>query len=184
MTACGQSDYTPKPRIYPKVVFPQRTYQAFDESYCSFTFQQPIYTTIEQDQQYFEENTKDDCWFDVVYPDFNGRIHFTYQPIVAKDSLYKAINDANELAFKHTMRADYIDPFVIYNPNNQVYGEIFEIGGRVASPFQFYVTDSANHFLRGSLYFNNRPEPDSMRPVIEFVKEDIVAILNSFEWVN
>ena len=71
---------------------------------------------------------------------------------------------------------------IIYFPDKKVYGIWFPLEGSVASPYQFFVTDSVEHYMRGSLYFNTSPNPDSMAPVIEFVKEDLEKMLETFEW--
>jgi hypothetical protein len=59
---------------------------------------------------------------------------------------------------------------------------IYSIEGPSASPFQFYLTDSAQHFLRGSLYFNSRTNPDSLAPILNFVRIDLSHLINTFEW--
>ena len=59
---------------------------------------------------------------------------------------------------------------------------MYEIEGNAASAYQFHLTDSTNHFVRGSLYFNNIPNQDSIQPVLEFVKEDITHLFETFVW--
>ncbi|MEZ4950599.1 MAG: hypothetical protein R2784_14625 [Saprospiraceae bacterium] len=57
---------SPKPRGFPKVVFPERSYEEFDKDYCQFTFKIPTYVEIEQDTTFFEEKPADPCWFNFV----------------------------------------------------------------------------------------------------------------------
>ena len=59
---------------------------------------------------------------------------------------------------------------------------MFNIEGPAASPFQFYLTDSTHHFLRGALYFKSEAKPDSLKPMIEFMKTDIIEMINTFAW--
>lgn len=178
--ACGEPDYTPKPRAYPKVNYPEKAYDKFDESYCNFTFEKPTYAKVVQDTLFFDEKPESECWFDLVIPSLSGKIHCSYREI-GRNKIDKLIDDTYKLAHKHNVRADYIDDYYISKPNG-VHSTIFEIEGEVASPFQFYVTDSTEHFLRGSLYFNTSPNADSMAPIIEFVKRDIIHLVNTFEW--
>ena len=63
-----------------------------------------------------------------------------------------------------------------------MYGLIFDIKGDAASEYQFHLTDSTSHFLRGSLYFNTAPNQDSIQPVLDFIKQDIAHLLETFEW--
>ena len=93
----------------------------------------------------------------------------------------KYIDDAYKLMKEHQHKADFIDELPIHKPNH-VSGMLFNIEGAAASPFQFYLTDSIHHFLRGSLYFNAQTKPDSMAPIFQFVKKDIIELINTFEW--
>ncbi len=62
-------------------------------------------------------------------------------------------------------------------------GKIYHIRGReAASPLQFFATDSLSHFLRGALYFDARPNNDSLAPVIRFIEKDIRNLLGTLEW--
>jgi len=56
------------------------------------------------------------------------------------------------------------------------------LSGEVPSQFQFHITDSTQHFLRGALYFRTATKNDSLAPVIEYVKKDIVHLLNTLTW--
>ncbi len=184
LTACSNEPVpAPRPRAYPKVVYPQKQYQPLDAGYCPFTFSYPSYTRIEQQKLFFDERPAHDCWFDVYYPQFDARIHFSYYPIgQAGKDLNQLWQDAFELADWHNKRANYIDELRINRPEAKVSGIAFEMKGAAASPYQFFVTDSTNHFVRAALYFNTQSRPDSLAPVIQFVKEDIVHLLETFQW--
>ncbi len=180
--------YIPKPRLYPRVDYPNRNYISFDENYCNFTFEYPDYMKIEQDTKFVHLNTPHPCWFNLSIPSLNGDIHFTYTPLKSlyRDSLqqqlYKVYQDAYRLAEEHVSKSNGIEDILINNPDNEVYGVLFNLEGSVASSFQIALTDSTEHALRAALYFKSRPNFDSMAPVIDFVKADVVGILNSFKW--
>jgi gliding motility-associated lipoprotein GldD len=180
-TACEDPIYTPKPRAYPKVEYPEKNYQPFDKNYCSFTFEYPEYAVVEQDTAFFEGKPLDPCWFDLLIPAFDARVHCSYIPIDQNNPFDELNADAFDLANKHNLKANYIDDFIIQKPNG-VSGIAFNLEGAVASPFQFILTDSTNHFLRGSLYFNTQARPDSLAPIIDFVKTDIMHMINTFAW--
>ncbi len=183
MSACDDVVYTPKPRAYPKIDYPVKAYQVFDEDYCKFTFEYPQYAKIQQDTLFFDERPEDPCWFDIFLPSFDARIHCSYFPIGEENTFDQLNHDAFELADKHNLKADYIEDFIIKKPN-RVSGIAFNLKGAVASPFQFILTDSTKHFLRGSLYFNTKARPDSLAPVVDFVKKDIMQMINTFEWAD
>lgn len=180
LSACTQ-DYSPKPKAYPRVVFPERTYTLFSPSSCPYEFEIPAYAEAVEDTTYFDKNIKGSCWYNIQLPPFNGVVNFTYKELNDTQTLEKLIEDAHKLSFKHTKRADYIDEVVIQNPNH-VGGLLYEVGGDAASNVQFFLTDSIRNFVRGALYFNNEPNADSMRPVVDFVKEDLRVMLKSFRW--
>ena len=93
----------------------------------------------------------------------------------------KYLDDAHKLTYKHTQKADHIDPLQIDNDFG-VKGVMFDVGGNAASSLQFYLTDEKKHFLRGALYFNVSPNIDSMQPVVDFIREDLDHLVESFQW--
>lgn len=177
----GEQVENPKPRAFPKVVFPERNIEKFSSEECPFTFQYMDYAVIEKKETFFDEKPLSPCWFDLSLPDFNGRIHVSYIEIDSPKHFDKLVADAFKLSGKHNVKANYIDEMKFKNENNAS-GVIFNLEGPVASPFQFYMTDSTDHFLRGSLYLNTQVRPDSLAPIYDFLKKDITLILNTLEW--
>jgi len=171
----------PKPRLYPKVNFPEKTYQEFDAAYCNFKFEYPQYADIVQDTLFFGEAPQNPCWFDIVIKELNGKIHCSYFPISKPADLERYVNDAFKFSSKHNDKADFRDELVITKPND-VSGILFEMGGEVATPVHFFLTDSISHYFRASMYFYSSANPDSMDIVHEFVKEDIAKMIETFEW--
>ena len=180
-SSCEETIYTPKPRGFPRVVYPEKAYQPFNENYCQFTFQYPKYALIQRDTLFFDEKPPSDCWFNIQIPSLNATVHCSYYAIDKTNTYEKLRADAFALAGKHNSKADYIDELPIKKPNN-VSGFVFDIQGPAASPFQFYLSDSTHHFLRGALYFNAQVRPDSLAPVFDFVKKDVMEMINTFEW--
>ena len=185
-SACKEEPiFNPKPRIYPRVYYPERQFVKLSQNYCPFEFEHPNYMSYKQDTLLVNEPSKHPCWFNLYFPSLNGNLHFTYTPLrqeTIKESLYKVYRDAYKLAEEHNRKAVGNEDLIINIPERQIYGVLFNIEGHVASSFQFVLTDSSRHALRGSLYFQSRPNPDSMRPIQEFLKEDIINIINTFNW--
>lgn len=183
LLSCGSDSLvlSPKPRAFPRIDFPARKLAPFTESYCPFRFDYADYNKLIKDTLFFNSAPENECWFDLNCPSLNSYLHCSYYPIDEKNSLDKLITDAFVLSNKHNIKANYIDEFPI-SKEGSVYGYVFDIEGDVASPFQFYLTDSTDHFLRGSLYIKAKARPDSLAPVYEFLKEDIMGMINSFEW--
>lgn len=174
---------SPKPRSYPKVVYPEKTYQKFDQSFCAFTFEYPAYAQIQQDTLFFEEKPIHPCWFDLYIPDFDSRLHCSYYPVGEGKTFEELAADAFELVDWHKKRASFVEEIPIDIPEKGMAGFVFNIEGPAASPYQFFVSDRKEHFLRGSLYFNTKALPDSLAPIHDFVKQDVRHIIESLEWM-
>jgi gliding motility-associated lipoprotein GldD len=115
-------------------------------------------------------------------PELNATLHCSYYPITSKNRFDELIQDAAEMANKHNVRANYIEEIPFGNKADKVYGVLYDIDGPAASPCQFYATDSTHHFLRGALYFKTQSRPDSLAPVIAFMKKDINHLLQTLKW--
>lgn len=179
LCACNNETYVPKPKGYFKIDFPKKVYQSYQQG-CAFSFDYPKYAKIIPDQ----EKDAGDCWNNLSFPQFNARLHLTYYSISSKKEFEGLVEDARTLAFKHTVKANAIDQKLINFPDKKVYGVYYEIEGNTASSVQFYLTDSARHYFRGALYFNERPQYDSIAPVVSFIKKDIDRLINTFHWKN
>ena len=106
----------------------------------------------------------------------------SYVPITSRKHFDGLVSDAFEMADKHNIKASYRQESAISNPEGQIHGLIFEIDGPVATPLQFFVTDSTQHFLRASLYFKSAVNRDSIAPVYAYLKEDVYGMIESMEW--
>lgn len=178
-TACQNHDYSPKPKAYYRIKFPKKEYVPFDKP-VPFSFEYPTYAAVEQDKS--RDAAKD--WYNLHFKQFNGFLHLTYYDISGKGEYDEMVEDARKLAFKHTIKASAIDQKLINYPDRKVYGIYYAIEGNTASSVQFFLTDSAKHYFRGALYFNERPQYDSIAPVINFIKKDIDTLIATFRWKN
>jgi gliding motility-associated lipoprotein GldD len=167
--------YTPKPRAYFRIEFPQKEYVKFGGQ-APYSFEIPAYSFMAKDSSKMAEP----FWFNLTFPDMKAKIHLSYK-VINKD-LSKYIEDSRTLAYKHTIKADAISEQLFIDKKNKIYGILYEIKGNAASPFQFFATDSAKHFIRGSLYFNVYPNKDSLGPVFDFIKPDIIHLIETFRW--
>lgn len=179
ITACQNHDYSPKPRAYFRIVFPEKDYITFTKP-VPFTFNYPNYAAIEQDQSRDAQKN----WYNLHFKQFNGFLHLTYYDVSGKSEYDEMVEDARKLAFKHTIKASAIDQKIINFPDRKVYGVYYAIEGNTASSVQFFLTDSAKHYFRGALYFNERPQYDSIEPVVKFIKKDIDTLISTFRWKN
>ncbi len=162
---------TPRPEGYVRLEYPEAVYDSF-QTPCPFTFEYNTFTKTEKDSL---------CWYTLAYPDLKGKLYLTYYDI-KKEELPQLIKQSEKLVFEHTIKASGIDPEQFYNNDQKVYGTFYELLGESATNFQFYVTDSAQHFLQGSFYFRAQPKPDSLMPAVNYIKQDIIHLISSTRW--
>lgn len=164
----------PKPRGHFRIDLPEKEYTSFD-SICPFTFEYPVYSVIRK-----EPGIDNLCWFNIEFPAYSGKLHLSYMDI--SNNLKSLTDDAHKLAYKHSVKADAIEERLWINDESDVYGIVYLISGNAASSVQFFVTDSISHYLRGSLYFDTQPDKDSLAPVIDFFREDVVHLIETLKW--
>lgn len=178
---CKQK-YTPKPRGYFRIDFPEKEYYTFSNEF-PYQFDIAEYAKIQRDTR----NPNKPYWINVVVPANDAELHLSYyqldgQNVTYKNLLAAFIEESRELAYKHSVKASSIDERVFINPDREVYGTVYDIAGNAASPMQFFLTDSTNHFLRGALYIRATPNIDSLKPVIEFLETDVVRLIETTKW--
>jgi len=169
---CCTKNTTPKPNAYLKLSYPKTQYQKA-KPLPTFSFE------LSEDAIF---NIEKENWLNIYYTKLKAEINITYQPV--KNNLTKLVTDAEKLTYKHTLRADHIEMHSFENLKNNVFAKLFNVTGDVASPLQFQITDSTKHFLSGSLYFDARPNYDSILPAIDFLKKDIHKLIETLEWDN
>ena len=175
-SSCDSKQYQPKPRGYFRIDFPEKEYVRLD-SMNYYSFEYPTYSTITPD--YLSPQEKE--WINIEYPAHKGTVHISYKSV--NDNLDAYLEDSYYMMTKHLSRAMGIRDSVVANPDRNVYGLVYFLEGEgVASPMQFYLTDSVNHFMRGSLYFNVRTNNDSLAPVIDFILDDVRHMIETIEW--
>ena len=182
LSGCDEYTSVPKPRAYPRVVYPEKGYKPFDESYCHFTFDQPIYSTIEHDTTFFDEKAKDDCWFNITVRQLNAKIYCSYSPIRNRKEFDELVKDSYEMTNKHNVKASFIEELRVDRSEDDVYGVVFNVEGPAASSYQFFLTDSVRNFVRGALYFNTEARPDSLAPVVRFMRQDLDRLVGTLKW--
>lgn len=179
LPACN-SPFTPKPRGYFQITFPEKKYQTFEMPGYPYSFEYPVYAKVLKDSTFFGETTENPWWINIDFPQFNGRIYVSYKEI-GKNVYDTLIKHAYELTGKHTSMAYSIEDTAFVTPN-QVHGVFFTVGGNVATANQFFITDSVKHFLRGALYFDATPNSDSLGIVNNFLLADMKHLVNTLRW--
>jgi gliding motility-associated lipoprotein GldD len=176
-SACQEAPYVPKPKGYNRIELPDHHYQTIDDSY-PYQFEYSKHAQVKPDTSWMSEP----YWIHLVYQDLGADVQLTYKALNQdKQKLRELLEDSYKLTSKHQIKAYAIDESILMTPNGHTV-VIAELSGEVPSQFQFFSTDSSRHFLRGALYFPTATKNDSLQPIIDFIKVDIIHMLNTLEW--
>lgn len=174
--SCGNEEITiPKPSCYLQTNLPKHEYSLIQQN-CPYSFELAKMFKVKT-VQYGEETT---CHKDIELGALNGTLHFSY--IEMEKPLAEYINFSIDKVDEHKIKATAIEDKLIIRAKDKVYGTFFELQGDVASPFQFYLTDSVKNFVNGVIYLNARPNYDSVKPSLDYLKEDLNHLLSTFKW--
>jgi gliding motility-associated lipoprotein GldD len=178
LSSCGDDELTiPKPPTFLRSELPDHEYTTFkDHAHfsCDFSKNYLVKPVL------FGNVVTDHL--EVNLGPLNGTLYVNYFPLPNRDTLVRYINLSNDKVDEHQMKADRIIDKQLIDKNKKVYGTFFEFQGNVATNFQFYLTDSVNHFVRGEVLMNCRPNYDSLRPSLDYLKQDLLKLFESFEW--
>ena len=171
----------PKPKGYFRIDLPPKKYIVFNETgqrdNFPLKFEYPVYGNISEKV----DDKSEPGWFNIEFPAYKARIYLTYKDVGA--DLEGLIEQTYTMNVKnHITKADAINEQLINDPGNRIFGILYDLKGNTASAVQFYVTDSVKHYLRGSLYFESEPNADSLAPVIDFFREDVVHLIETLKW--
>jgi len=169
-------EYSPKPRGFFRIALPEKKYVLYVSDECPFQFEIPVYAKVTKDSS----ATALPCWLNVEFPTLNGMIYLTYKKV--NNDLAKLYEEHRSMTMKHIAKASAIDETPYHNAGKKMHGSLYMVKGNAASNIQFYLTDSVNNFIRGSLYFNSVPQPDSIAPVLNFVSADVKHLIETFQW--
>lgn len=174
-TSCHRAS-VPKPYGYVRLSMP-------DTAYTDYAGIEPFRFALSQNAKVQSKSASDgSLWVDIHYPALNITIHGTYYPI--QQDLDLLTDEAIKFVYKHTAQATSIPEQAFVNEQNRVYGVFFHLQGNTASPYQFFLTDSAHHFFRASAYCECRPNADSLAPVYDYLEQDIRRLIESWQWVK
>lgn len=173
MVSCGE-DAQPKPDAFLALEYPQAEYAVYTNNDCPYKLEKNKYAVAKIPRG------NQNCWVNLEYEQLRGTIFITYQPV--KNNLDSLLTDAQRLPLQHTIKADAIEGSRYTNDINRTYGMFYQVSGNAASQAQFYLTDSLNHFLTGSIYFEAQPNFDSILPAAAYLKQDIRHLMETVEW--
>lgn len=176
LTSC-KTDFMPKPKGFNRILLPKNEFRSLPDTF-PYQFEYSSYAKILKDSSWIAEP----YWIDLYYPDFEASIQISYKPVKKDQELLKEyLATSYRLTSEHQVKAYAIEEAIMQTNLGRT-AVLAQLSGEVPSQYQFFSTDSTYHFLRGALYFNTATQNDSLHPVIEFMREDILHLLNTLYW--
>lgn len=164
----------PKPKAFLSLDYPIAKYQRV-KSTLPLVFDKNEISTLE-----LVKNNISAQGLNLKYNPLNAAVFISYKRV--ENNLENLIKSARLITQQHAKIAYSVSENEFRNDNNKVYGKIYDLSGPVASQIQFYVTDNESHFISGALYFNVKPNYDSIYPATRYIQKDIVHLMESLEW--
>ena len=176
--ACAScsNNYTPRPYGYYRITTPDTAYVDFNSSF-PYTFALSRNAVVQP-----RTDVAEPYWINLYYPALDATIYCSYKPV--QNNLRELTNDALEFVYRNASFATAIPEQEYAHPEASVYGVLFDLEGNTASSCQFFVTDSTHHFFRASVYCNCPPNADSLAPVYNYLRTDIIKMVETFEWTR
>ena len=175
--ACNRVS-TPKPYGYYRITVPDTSYTSFASDHSPFA--DYPYSFALSRNAVVQPRADEPYWINLYYPALDATIHCSYKPV--RHNLRELTNDALEFVYRNASFANSIPEREYAHPEAKVYGVLFDLEGNTASSCQFFITDSTKHFFRASVYCNCPPNADSLAPVYNYLRTDVIKMVETFEW--
>jgi gliding motility-associated lipoprotein GldD len=174
VSSCKDEVIVPKPKAFLSLKYPNPSFSKIDNE-LPFSFDLNNLVTIENILE-----KKDNFDIKLNYDMINASLYLNY--IKIENNFNELISQNNFNLNNHAKVAIKASKQDFSDENRKVFGTLYELIGPVASPSQFYVTDSVDNFLAGTLFFKIKPNYDSLLPAIYYVKNDIIRLIETIKW--
>ncbi len=170
--SCKSEPY-PRPRSFPRIDLPKHAYETWTSESCPFTFESPTGVRLLKQRE-------DSCVVDFYFSSFNYFWHFTYRNLLESKRARNAHEEEYlKLVMKHAQKMEFLDEIPITGPGG--WGTLYELKGDVGAPYQLIFGDSV-HLLMTSFYFQEALDQDSLQPLVDYVKEDLLHMVATLHW--
>lgn len=175
--ACSEeAPSIPRPRGYPRIELPKGyAHKVFSNTTCPCEFEYPDFGTITLDKP-------DSCWVDISFPQFGAKWHVTFKDAIAtRTSRGEHFELYRKMIYKHIKKASEIRELPYQNDSG--YGTIFELTGNVGTPQEIFFGDSTRVMMI-AFYYSRADQNDSLQPVTQMMKSELMHMLETFKWTR
>ena len=174
-----EDNFIPKPFGYFRIELPEQSYIKLEGDF-PYSFEHSKHAKVVKNTS----RNADQYWITLKYdPTSVAEIHITYKEVKNEPKLFmEYVNDAHKLTFNeiNTARSSAIDKIIDSKNGNGIVFTISE--GEVPTVFNYWISDTSTHFLRAAMYVPTSSQNDSLAPILKYTKEDMMHMLETFEW--
>jgi gliding motility-associated lipoprotein GldD len=163
----------PRRKAFPRINTHDSTFVAIKNT--------PVHFEISKAASITLDSTKTDLdipsqWINIYYKPYKATIHCTFTQ-VDSTTINQVIDNRSERMSLNigSLTTELIE---LTNANN-FYSQILTTEQCEVTPIQFLSTDDCNWVVSGALYFEQTNNVDSIRPVIDVIKRDIIHSLKT-----
>lgn len=164
---------TPRRKAFPRIVTHDSTFCTLDNAPIHFEISKIATITLDS----ISTNTLNNAhWINIYYKPYNATIYCTFTQ-VDNSTIDEVISNRSE---RMALNSGGLTSELIELTNaNKFYSQILITEQSKVTPIQFLSTDNQNWVVSGALYVENNQNIDSIRPVINVVKRDIIHSLKT-----
>lgn len=122
------------------------------------------------------------CNYNIEYKNLNSKIYINH--INYFENIELLLNTFDQKVIENSKFSDQIIESEYIDIERKIYSKLFSFVGDSPSNIQFYVTDMSDKFINGSLFFDAKTNYDSLLPYIDYVRNDIKKMVDSFNWTD
>lgn len=183
--ATEEANHLPRPKGFNRIILPPIAFQAIENGH-PYRFEISKYAQVIPDTAQIGNKKRvwkaEPHWIYIYYPRWDAFIQITYKSLGGdRKKMNALINDSYTLAYKHQGKASSIQDYMMTTVDGRKAG-LIELKGEVATSLQFFTTDSSKHFLRGAIYVKTATQNDSLAPIIQYLKQDAIHLVQTLRW--
>ena len=169
--SCENNSSLPKQDAYLRIEFNEPNYLIHKSQNSKINF---LYNASSSSLKFTSART-----INLDYKQLGMGLDISFDKLNDETELTNYLRDFNLLLDAHTKRSNGFLIKEFENRNYSTYGKLYEFRGDVASPIQFFLTDSINNFIHGSLNMTAKSKYDSIYPSVQYIKNDILVFFES-----
>ena len=118
-------------------------------------------------------------WLNISYPHYRSTVYCSFVPVSRGNLAQHLDNRRKRISLNAEGRE--MRSAVFEDSLGRYTAEVFFAGADVPTPLQFITTDSTSFIFTGALYVDGRNNPDSIAPVVDYITDDVMTMLQNLK---